>query len=999
MKRFIYLLLFIFISYNSYGKSTPDSIIAKSDSLLKYESFNVAEEFLLEQISESNSLKNQFLFFAQLCYLSKSNSKVEKSIKYAHKADSKPFSGFRHLESYGDVLYNLSVAKFRLGEIDSTFYYAKKALKTRRQHLPANHKKIVQNLIALGIFNSNIGQVELSIGYQEQALAIALKIKPLDYNSLVSTYFSLGSAYQSSNLLFKARENYDNALGFYQDSLATNKNYKAHIYNAIGVILESQKDYKSAQEHYKEAIVLFNKTNDIFTVATAYSNLANNYTNLGKYTKAKKIHNKVISLFEGGNYENELPWKYLNLGATYMECLQYDSALFVLDKAYTLNLKVSKSNNELSTIILNHYGATYMELNAFDKAESSLKESIKIAQNLFGLKDIDLAESYFLLAKNYYSQNKHSSVIELLTKAEDALILTKSSKLDFTEEIISRTLLLDIYLLKENTLWLEYQKNKNISFLSSLYKETINSSLLSEVIMDFYEHENAKLNIFNAVNENLYLGIKAAKELYNITGDTQYIQQALTFFEVEKSFLLKQEYKDLVAKNSNQISDSLLLREDRLKREISKNQNLLFTENDTDSDYSINLSTTIFELKRALSKLLSDLEQNNPIYYAQKYQKLNYDLDTIRAELDPAELFIEYFQYQDEVFSISISHNSTTFEQTIISDLNTKITAYNNAILNSDIVSYSELAQTFYKKIVAIHPINDSISQLTIVPSKSISFLSFDSFITEKPTDLSFNKLSYLIKNKTISYKNSLQKTHSNTLKPEELYIGISPDFSNNTLRNLKGANDEVELISKQFNGVILNANTGLKKGLLTKISNYKIIHFATHAHLNTQNSSYSSLLLNSDTLDFQSKLHAFEIQNTKLNTELIVLSACNTGVGELKKGEGLASLARSFNYAGAHSVVVGLWSLPDRSTSIIITDFFRELTTNNKAIALRNAKINYLNNSDEHTANPLYWAGLILIGEKVAIDLNLPVDRNVFYLIALSVLLISVLLIRKKLR
>jgi tetratricopeptide (TPR) repeat protein len=192
-------------------------------------------------------------------------SQVEKSIKYGHKADSKPFSGFRHLESYGDVLYNLSVAKFRLGEIDSTFYYAKKALKTRRQHLPANHKKIVQNLIALGIFNSKIGQVELSIGYQEQALAIALKIKPLDYNSLVSTYFSLGSAYQSSNLLFKARENYDNALGFYQDSLATNKNYKAHIYNAIGVILESQKDYKSAQEHYKEAIVLFNKTNDIFT--------------------------------------------------------------------------------------------------------------------------------------------------------------------------------------------------------------------------------------------------------------------------------------------------------------------------------------------------------------------------------------------------------------------------------------------------------------------------------------------------------------------------------------------------------------------------------------------------------------------------------------------------------------------------------------------------------------------------------------------------------------
>jgi|GEM_PF-2042261 CHAT domain-containing protein len=998
MKNLIFLLLFIFISCKSYGQSSPDSIISESDSLVEFESFNTAEKFLLKHISETNSLENQFLFFAQLCYLAKRNSKIEKAIKYGHKVTNKRFSEFTHLESYGDVLYNLSVAKFRLGDIDSTFYYAKKSLKTRRQHLPANHKKIVQNLIALGIFNSNIGQSEQSIDYQEQALAIALNIKPLNYNSLVGSYFSLGSAYQSANLLYKAKENYDKALGFYQDSLTTNENLKAHIYNAIGVILESQKDYDSSQEYYKQAIVLFKESHDIFAVSTAYSNLANNYTNLGEFTESKKIHKKVVSLLEGGDYENELPWKYLNLGATYMECLQYDSALVALDKAQTLNLKVSKSNNELSTIILNHFGSTYMELKDFDKAETTLKESIKIAQNLFGLKDVDLAESYYLLAKNYFNQNKYTHVLEQLTEAEQAIILTKSSDLDYTEEIISRTLLLDIYLLKENTLWFEYQKNKNISFLNALYKATINSSLLSDVIIDFYEHENAKLNIFNAVNENLYLGIKASKELYNITGDTKYIQQALTFFETEKSFLLKQEYKNLVAKNGNQISDSLLIKEDQLKREISKNQNLLFTENDSDSDYSTNLSSIIFELKRELSKLLSNLEQNNPIYYAQKYQKLNYDIEITRAELDPGELFIEYFQYKDEVFSISISHNSTDFEHTIINELNSKITAYNNAILSSDIVTYSELAQSFYKKMVANHPINDSIFQLTIVPSKSISFLSFDTFITENPTDLSFNNLSYLIKNKSISYKNSLQKTHSSTIKPEELYIGISPDFSNNTLRNLKGANDEVEVISKQFNGVILNANMGLKKGLLTKISNYKIIHFATHAHLNTQNSSYSSLLLNSDTLDFQSKLHAFEIQNTKLNTELIVLSACNTGIGELKKGEGLASLARSFNYAGAHSVIVGLWPLPDRSTSVIITDFFNKLTTNNKAIALRNAKINYLNNSDEHTASPIYWAGLILIGEKVAIDINLPADRNVFYLIALSILLIGVLLIRKKL-
>ena len=75
------------------------------------------------------------------------------------------------------------------------------------------------------------------------------------------------------------------------------------------------------------------------------------------------------------------------------------------------------------------------------------------------------------------------------------------------------------------------------------------SSVKSRFV-EFYEHENAKLDIFNAINDNLYLGIKASKELHQITGEQKYIEQALTFFEAEKSFLLKQEYKNLKAKFS-----------------------------------------------------------------------------------------------------------------------------------------------------------------------------------------------------------------------------------------------------------------------------------------------------------------------------------------------------------------------------------------------------------------------------------------------------------------
>ena len=268
----------------------------------------------------------------------------------------------------------------------------------------SNHKKIVQNLIALGTFHSKKGNTKLSIQYQEQALSIALTITPPNYNSLVTSYFSLGSAYHSSNNLYKARDYYEPGLSYYKDSLATNQAYKGHIYNAIGVLLETQKDYQASQEYYREALKIFSSTDDIFTINTAYSNIANNLANLGKYTEAKKLHKKAISILEDTDYQNELPWKYLNLGATYMESLEYDSAVVVLEKARTLNEIVSKGDNELSTVIHNHIAAIYIELNEYEKAEQSLKMSIRIAQKIFGLKDFDLGESYYLLAKNYFSK-------------------------------------------------------------------------------------------------------------------------------------------------------------------------------------------------------------------------------------------------------------------------------------------------------------------------------------------------------------------------------------------------------------------------------------------------------------------------------------------------------------------------------------------------------------------------------------------------------------------
>ena len=998
MRNCIFLFFILLGTLNIYSQNTIEVVISQSDALSINGQYESARLLLVETLSKTNSDKSCFLLLSKLCSISKDNSKIQYTLEYGHHTISKKFSGFKNLEPYGDALYNLSVAKFRLGEIDSTFYYAEEALANRKKHLPAIHEKIVQNLSALGTFHSNKGNTKVSIEYQEKALSTALQLTPPNYNSLTASYFSLGSAYHSSNNIVKARENYDKALSYYRNNLATNEKYKGHIFNAIGVLLETQKDYEASQEYYNEAIKLFTKANNVFVTTTAYSNLANNYTNLGKYNEAKKIHKKVISILEDSEYENELPWKYLNLGATYLETLEYDSALVVLNKAKLVNTKVSGAENELSTVILNHCAAVYINLNQHEKAKRELLKSIKIAKEIFGLKDHDLAESYYLLAKNYFNQNDTENGFKYLKLAEETLFSITHLTIDFKSEIISRTLLLEIYNLKEKALWAQYITTKNISFLNSLYQATISTLKLSNIILDFYDHENAKLDIFGYIDENLLYGIRASKQLYDLTKDQQYTAQALKFFEAEKSILLKQEHNSFTAKQNNQIADSLLIREDQLKRNISQNQNLLFAENDQTTDYSKKLSSEVFNLKRDLDLLLKEIELNNPNYFAQKYQRYNVDLAQIKAETDSNEVIIEYYQNNNDVYSISISNAKTQFKYVLIDGLEDKIKKFNTSILNSDITIFSELAFEFYNHLLAEHLDFETKKQLTIIPSKSISFLSFDVFINEISNQISYNKFNYLVKEKSISYKNSLQKTYLNKVQAKNLYIGICPEFKTNNFNSLSGAAKEIEFIAKELNGEIITDAENLKQTTLEKISQYKIIHFATHALLNSKNSSYSCLLLGGDTLEAKNKLYAYEIQSTKLHSELVVLSACDTGNGELKSGEGVASLARSFNYAGAKSILLSLWALPDFSTSIIVKDFFKQLKYNNKSIALKNAKCNYLDSADEHLANPKFWAGLQLIGAKNKICLNKSRSNNNL-VVLLSVVSVGLLIFfRKKL-
>jgi CHAT domain-containing protein/tetratricopeptide (TPR) repeat protein len=153
-----------------------------------------------------------------------------------------------------------------------------------------------------------------------------------------------------------------------------------------------------------------------------------------------------------------------------------------------------------------------------------------------------------------------------------------------------------------------------------------------------------------------------------------------------------------------------------------------------------------------------------------------------------------------------------------------------------------------------------------------------------------------------------------------------------------------------------------------SELAQYKVIHIATHGVLNSKHPEFSGIVLSmvdetGQPVDGFLQLH--DIYNLNLPAELVVLSACETGIGKQIKGEGLIALTRGFMHAGAARVVASLWKVDDAATAALMAEFYKEMFANGKrpAAALRDAQIN-ISRQHKRWQKPYYWAGFVLQGE-----------------------------------
>jgi len=290
-------------------------------------------------------------------------------------------------------------------------------------------------------------------------------------------------------------------------------------------------------------------------------------------------------------------------------------------------------------------------------------------------------------------------------------------------------------------------------------------------------------------------------------------------------------------------------------------------------------------------------------------------------------------------------------------------------------------------------PIEEKIRtpKLIIIPDQELFNLSFEILCREKITSFKDLASEGLLSKYAISYNYSLFLVDKDkkTLEFEKDFIAFAPGF-NSEMKNdyTLAITDSLDLdrayltllpqpfssglvteFSRKFKGeAFLNTNAS-KTVFRQKAREHKIIHIGTHAESNNVSPELSRIVFAKNVRDSaqinDNYLYSYEIYDQDLNSNLAVLTACETGRPGYQPGEGMISLAHAFNYAGSESILTSLWQIDEKSSTQILGRFYHYMESGlPKDEALRKAKFDYLEVAEGRTLHPQYWAGLILMGD-----------------------------------
>ncbi|MEA5478487.1 tetratricopeptide repeat protein [Pseudanabaena galeata UHCC 0370] len=887
----------------------------------------------------------------------------------------------RYSECEVDAFNGLGRAYDSLGQYQKAIVFYQKSLLIYKQI--GDYKGEAISLNSLGNSYYNLGQYQKAIDFYQNSLVIAKQIR--DHGVEDDSLYNLGNSYHNLR-------QYQKAIDFYQQSLAIKRKIgdrkgEASSLNNLGNAYDSLSQYQKAIDLHQQSLTISNQIGDRKGEANSLNNIGNTYNSLGQHQKAIDFNQQSLAISKQiGNRKGEAN-SLNNLGNSYYSLGQYQKAIDFYQQSLFIRKQIVDLNGEATS--LNNIGEVYRSLGQYQKAIDFYQQSLAIKKQIGdrqggGSSLNNLGNAYSILGQYQKAIDSHYESLKIARQINDrngegssliSLGLAYSGLGDEQKAI-------DFH---QQSLAIKKEIGDREGEAASLnnlgraygilgqYQKMINFLQQSLSIFRQIGNRNGEATSFNSIGAVLNalnqpeLAILSYKQSINVTESIRKDIRGLSK-EEQKSYL------DTIAKRYRNLAD-ILLQQDRIIEalqvlDLLKVQELEdYLKNIKGSDRSaqgVRLLAPELALSNKLLAVSFDNSQNINNQLANQIQQLpKTEINKVPDYLNqiPRGTVLLYpFILGDRLEIILFAPNNLPIRRTVkISQdqLENLISDFRVGLLDPSSEDFKEPSIQLYNLL--IKPIEAELVQFN---AKTILYAP-DGQLRYIPIAALYDGKQLLVEKYQIS--NIIAYTLSDfTPQPQNTPNILAGAFGGKAgdrkfgQTALPATVREVQAIANSFqNSVTLIEEQFSRKAIESKFKNHNILHLATHAEFNVGAPDQSFIIFgNGD------KIRLNEITDWQIpNIDLIILSACQTGLGKLGSGVEILGFGYQVQKAGAKQAIASLWKVDDNKTSVLMTAFYAELQKGNVTAteALRRAQVSLIKSKDYN--HPYYWAAFFAIG------------------------------------
>jgi len=751
-----------------------------------------------------------------------------------------------------------------------------------------------------------------------------------------------------------AISSYEKAWQIYQKQKLSNYDIIEFCLKPLGNLYTILGDYDSAENTIKQYFFIVNTFKNYPETQkqkfAAILNLSNVYQSSGKISLAIELLEKTLKTEQLSNLQKGILWN--NLGNNYllsstgdlMRPETHQSATHAFDSSIKL-LENEKNQSETLSNSYRNLATLNRQRQNFEDANSYLEKAEKLFLQTKNQQPRKLAKLYYEKALLLFDERKYDESRKLISVVFKTLIPNYNSKdiLPKQNQLYAETVLVDALDLCGEILRINQPKKAISAFELSFYIE--------DLLMNGLVYENSKILMQLRSRNRTEKCISIYNGLYKKEGKTAYLEKAFQLAESTKSGILK-SYRSNIKNASAE--------EKQLLQELQNLNNNILKEQQKEDAANILKINQFIKKQNEVMISLKKIQSENPDYIPEKC-----DLKALFKKLENDKAMMVYYLMGSENLYFFILQNNRialnhiNITDTAIPKIVQFIDYFNSAdAITNDISGYNHYAKVAYDVLKLP---NNSVNQnLIIVPDGILNFLPFEALITRESRTTNFAKMNYLMNDFKIAYNTSanIYLNSKPISKSEKTVLGVFPVFEG-TPFELRYSKKELESIRSNFKGKYLENAQASFASFKNNAPNFSILHLSTHA-------SSGDIETPASIKFYDQEILYSELYNMHINPDLVVLSACETGIGKLYKAEGAMSIARGFQFAGAQNLLFSLWKVNDFTTSVFMSDFYKNIQNDVSYFkANANAKRDYLNDKSIPNAkkSPYYWSSFVYYG------------------------------------